>query len=150
MKGDRFVLDTNVLISAALSTRAAPSLVTLWVIAHGRLVFSEPTFEELRSRLWRPKFDRYLTIERRNAILHDFSAIAEWTDMADTPTPMASRDPDDDMFVRTAIAGSARWLVSGDADLLELPRIEGVTVLPPAAMLERIRQAAGGEVDALR
>jgi len=32
MKGDGFVLDTNVLISAALSAGAPPARVTLWVI----------------------------------------------------------------------------------------------------------------------
>jgi len=38
MKGDAFVLDTNVLISAALSAESAPSKVTIWVIAHARLI----------------------------------------------------------------------------------------------------------------
>lgn len=138
MKGDGFVLDTNILISAALSPDSAPAKVTLWVIAHGRLIFAEQTFAELRTRLWRPKFDRYLTIERRNQLLHDFSAIADWVDIAGTPLPVASRDPDDDMFIRAAVAGSARWLVSGDADLLELDSFERVTVLSPADMLKRI------------
>lgn len=96
MKGDRFVIDTNVLISAALSADSTPARVTLWVIAHARLIFAEATFEEFRSRLWRPKFDRYLTIERRNQILHDFSAIADWVELNDDALPVSSRDPDDD------------------------------------------------------
>jgi len=99
MKGDRFVIDTNVLISAALSADSTPARVTLWVIAHARLIFAEATFEEFRSRLWRPKFDRYLTIERRNQILHDFSAIADWVELNDDALPVSSRDPDDDMFI---------------------------------------------------
>lgn len=138
MTNDGFVLDTNVLISAALSERAAPARVTYWVIAHARLIFSRPTFEELRTRLWRPKFDRYLTIEARNRLLHDFGAIADWVDTSTMAAPVASRDPDDDMFIHTAIAGSARWLVSGDRDLLELPDPEGMTILSPAEMLDRL------------
>jgi len=138
MKGDGFVLDTNVLISAALSAGAPPARVTLRVIAHARLIFAEPTFEELRTRLWRSKFDRYLTIERRQQLLHDFSAIADWVDIADVAPPLASRDPNDDMFVRAAIAGSARWLVTGDRDLLDLPALDAVTIISPAAMSERI------------
>jgi putative PIN family toxin of toxin-antitoxin system len=114
----------------------------LWVIAHARLVFTEPTLEEFRSRLWRPKFDRYLTIERRNQILQDFSAIADWVDIADTAIPVGSRDPDDDMFIRTAVAGSARWLVSGDRDLLEVRGLEEIAILSPADMLERISAQA--------
>ncbi len=138
MKDDAFVLDTNVLISAALLQGSPPAKVTMWVIANARLVFSEPTFEEFRSRLWRPKFDRYLTIERRNRILHDFSAIADWVDIGDSPAPARSRDPDDDMFIQAAIAGSARWLVSGDRDLLEMQGLKEIVILSPAAMLERI------------
>jgi len=137
MKGDGFVVDTNVLISAALSEGAPPARVTLWVIAHARLIFTEQSFEDLRTRLWRPKFDRYLTMERRQQ-LHDFSAIADWVDIADVATPVASRDPNDDMFVRAAIAGSVLWLVSGDRDLLDLPALEMVTIISPAAMIEQI------------
>src|SRR3546814_7515442 len=62
---------------------------------------------------------RYLTIEHRNQILHDFSAIAEWVEIQEVSPPVRSRDPDDDMFVAAAIAGSARWLVSGDKDRSE-------------------------------
>lgn len=138
MKSDRFVLDTNVLISAALSTDSPPAQVTLWVIGHGRLIFSEPTFEEFRSRLWRPKFDRYLSIERRNQILHDFSAIAEWVETGDVVMPERSRDPDDDMFIATAIAGAARWLVSGDKDLLDMKPPEDMAILSPSDMWKRI------------
>ncbi|BAV63155.1 putative toxin-antitoxin system toxin component, PIN family [Sphingobium sp. GW456-12-10-14-TSB1] len=138
MKGDAFVLDTNVLISAALSAESPPARVTHWVIANARLIFAEPTFEEFRSRLWRPKFDRYLTIERRNQILHDFSAIADWVELNSDPLPVSSRDPDDDMFIRAAIAGSARWLVSGDRDLLEVQGLPAPTIVSPADMLKRI------------
>lgn len=138
MKGDAFVLDTNVLISAALSAKSPPARVTHWVIANARLIFAEPTFEEFRSRLWRPKFDRYLTIERRNQILHDFSAIADWVELNSDPLPVSSRDPDDDMFIRAAIAGSARWLVSGDRDLLEVQGLPAPTIVSPADMLKRI------------
>lgn len=138
MKGDAFVLDTNVLISAALSAESAPARVTLWVIANARLIFAEPTFEEFRSRLWRAKFDKYLTIERRNQILHDFSAIADWVELDDAALPVRSRDPDDDMFIRVAITGSARWLVSGDKDLLEIQGLPSINILSPADMLKRI------------
>ncbi|MCG2842380.1 putative toxin-antitoxin system toxin component, PIN family [Sandaracinobacter sp. RS1-74] len=138
MKGEAFVLDTNVLISAALAANSPPAQVTLWVIAYGRLLFSEETFTEFRTRLWRPKFDKYLTIERRNQLLHDFSAIADWADISQISTPAPSRDPNDDMFVQTAIAGTARWLVSGDRDLLEIPPFEGVTILSPADLLGKI------------
>jgi putative PIN family toxin of toxin-antitoxin system len=138
MKNDGFVLDTNVLISAALSANSPPAQVTLWVINHARLIFSDPTFEELRSRIWRPKFDRYLSIERRNILLHDLRAIAEWVEFDEGHLPVASRDPDDDMFIQTAIAGSAHWLVTGDRDLLEVEGLATPRIVTPAEMMTHI------------
>jgi hypothetical protein len=59
------VLDTNVLISAALSRQGSPYVLVQRALAEARIVFSEPTFEELRGRLYRPKFDRYISLDMR-------------------------------------------------------------------------------------
>jgi len=60
-----WVLDTNVLISAVLSRQGSPYVLVQRVLAEARTVFSEPTFEELRGRLYRPKFDRYISLDMR-------------------------------------------------------------------------------------
>jgi len=54
------VLDTNIWISAALSQSGAPAAVVRQVLQNGVPVFSAATFRELETRLWKPKFDRYL------------------------------------------------------------------------------------------
>ena len=51
----RVVVDTNVLLSAALSPRGAPAELVDKLLAEGRLVFSRVTFAELESRIWKPK-----------------------------------------------------------------------------------------------
>lgn len=138
MRGDRFVLDTNALIRAALSADSPPAKVTLGAVPHGRLIFSEQTFEEFRSRLWRPKFDRYHSIERRNQILYDFSAIAEWVEIGNITITKHSRESNDDMFIATAISRSARWLVSSDKDLLDTNPPEDISILSPGDMWQKI------------
>lgn len=134
----RAVIDTNVLISAALSAHTPPAAVTRWVLEQGRLVFSESTFAELESRLWRPKFDRYLTIEQRRRLLHDLNAVAEWVTIAGL-TERHSRDIDDDKFVHTALAGAAALLVSGDRDLLDLGTVGPVAMLSPRDVLKQMQ-----------
>lgn len=123
MTPQRVVIDTNVLISAALSPTGAPAQVVHGVLANHALVFSDATFLELRTRLWKPKFDRYLSLETRTALLHDFNAAAHWIKV---PPALASqrfsRDIDDDMFIHAAIAGDAALLISGDSDLLVLAK----------------------------
>lgn len=133
MKAERVVADTNVLISAALSAGGPPARLVRHVLLHGRLLFSDATFAELHTRLWRPKFDRYLSIEDRKQLLHDFGAAGVWVDVpAAIGVRTYSRDPDDDKFVQLALAGQASLLVSGDRDLLDLAEVDGIHVQTPA------------------
>ena len=56
---ERVVLDTSVLISAAIYPRLLSAQAAMAALLVGRVYRSEDTFEELRSVLTRPKFDRY-------------------------------------------------------------------------------------------
>ena len=127
------VIDTNVLISAALSPNGTPAKIVRYFVAHGKLVFSEETYEELYSRLWRPKFDRYLSREMRKSLLLDFSNIADWVVIKGKIN--VSRDKDDNKFLDVAITANALMIVSGDSDLTDLKRIEGIPILTPAQCL---------------
>lgn len=141
MRIERAVIDTNVLISAALSPRSASAQVVDFLLHQATLVFSRETFEELETRLWRPKFDRYLDMDRRRLLLHDFAAAARWVDLPPPPRPAYSRDPDDDVFLHTAQHGKAEWLVSGDKDLLEVaPAGWSFEILSPTQALEKWHQ----------
>ena len=128
-----WVLDTNVLISATLSSKGAPHALVQHILSHGCLVFSNDTFEELRSRFYRPKFDVYLSLEMREGLLHDFSASARWVE-PDIVLPY-SRDPSDDVFIATALKAGLSFLVSGDKDLMQAPLPAGLQVLTPAQAL---------------
>ena len=133
----RLVIDTNVLISAALSAQSAPAQLLHTVLSAHQLVFSQATFEELRTRIYRPKFDRYISLENRQRMLHDLDACAHWVDLglgANKP-PSYCRDPDDDWFIVTALQAQAPLLVSGDQDLLGASAVEGLLILAPAQAL---------------
>jgi uncharacterized protein len=133
----RVVIDTNVLISAALLSRSPPALAVHLVLRCGRVVFSEATFAELESRVWRAKFDRYLTLEARKALLHDWPAVADWVKPAGTTR--YSRDARDDLFIHAALAGGAELLISGDRDLLDLAAVDGVAIVTPAQALAQLQ-----------
>ena len=63
LRADRLVVDTNVLISAALGNLSPPRRVLDAVHnAGGVLLFSDETFREVHSRLLKPKFDRYVPV----------------------------------------------------------------------------------------
>lgn len=133
MRAERAVLDTNILISAVL-TRGKPFQALRWVLNHGVLIFSDPTFEELATRLKKTKFDRYVSQERRHELLADLEAVAEWT--AINGAIQACRDPDDDKFLETALVAQADCIVTGDGDLLALDPFEHIRIMTAASFLE--------------
>ena len=141
----RVVVDTNVILSAALSPRGAPAELVDILLAEGRLVFSQTTFAELESRIWKPKFDRYLPIERRKHILQELNASAMWVDVPSTIfEQFYSRDAKDDAFVHVAIAAGVTRLISGDDDLLCLHPLGTLHILSPRAALNEISKLIRG------
>lgn len=133
----RVVIDSNIWISAALSREGTPAQLVRYVLANGLPVFSPATFAELETRLWRPKFDRYLSMELRQRILHDLNAVAVWVEISPAVAAQAfCRDIDDDKFIHTALSANAPWLITGDQDLLDAPPIPGLRILSATAALQ--------------
>ncbi|MDX9988028.1 putative toxin-antitoxin system toxin component, PIN family [Thiothrix unzii] len=138
MKVERAVVDTNVLLSASISPQGTAALLVRFLVSNGTtLLFSTETFDEFETRLWRPKFDVYVSIERRKEILGDFAQLAVWVEI--TGKASYSRDPDDDKFVEVALVGQADVLVSGDSDLTDLVMVGGIPILSPRQCWERIQ-----------
>lgn len=139
------VVDTNVLLSVALAPTGVPAMLVDRLLQAGKLVFSDRTFAELDARIWQPKFDRYLPIERRRRLLREASAAAYWVDVASAlSTCRYSRDPDDDAFVHAAIAAAASRLVTGDNDLLCLNPLDDLRILSPRQALDELEPADAG------
>jgi len=134
MKVERVVVDTNVLISFALKPDGIAGQVVDWILENGQLVFCMETFKELETRLWRPKFDRYITLEERKLLLHDFEMSATWVTIANELR--FSRDPDDDKFIETALVAFVPRLISGDSDLLDV-QIEALHIITPRHFYEQ-------------
>jgi putative PIN family toxin of toxin-antitoxin system len=133
----RIVLDTNILISAFVSTKGA-SAQLLWRCQAGELelLVSENTLAELRRVLTYPRIRMHLhyndeQIERFIDYLQHFSTIVTPPDEA----RVVPDDADDDKFIALAVAGEAQYLVTGDEHLLSVGRHQGITILKPAAFL---------------
>ena len=135
MKVKLVVIDTNVLISATLSPQGVPAKVVKHVLTHNRIVFSDETYEEFYSRLWRPKFDAYISREKRKLILLDFSNIAEWVEISGSLK--CCRDLDDDKFLEVALKANANVLISGDRDLTDLKNIKSISIITPSEYLTK-------------
>jgi uncharacterized protein len=136
MKAERVILDTNVLISAALSPRGKPFACLTWVLDNATLLTSRELLDELDTRLARPKFSKYVHDTRRHAFVADLTVSSVLVEVRGVVT--LCRDPDDDKLLEMIVAGDANCLVTGDQDLLVLHPFQGVPILTPAAFLEAV------------
>ena len=139
MKIDRVVLDTNVLISAALLDESTPARARDHVVRSGQLIGTDATVQEFVARLLMPKFDAYVSRAAREALLRRLQPIIEIVPVIQVVR--ACRDPRDDKFLEAAVNGRAEVLITGDKDLLALNPFMGITIVTPAEYLGRIEQA---------
>ena len=135
MTVERLVFDCNVLISAALVETGTAAKALDAAYAKHKLLLSEPTFDELVTRLARPKFRRYLGDASRIIFLEALSGAAQWIEI--DGRAQGCRDADDDKYLETAVGGSADAIVTGDRDLLDMHPFEGISILSPADWLAR-------------
>src|SRR5437588_8153199 len=105
MTRERVVIDTNVLISGLLSTTSTPAQAVEKMVTKAQLIATAETLRELIEELLSPKFDRYVTRERRDALLIRLAAVVEIVDVVQSIR--ASRDPKDDKFLEAAVNGRA-------------------------------------------
>ncbi|OSM03948.1 putative toxin-antitoxin system toxin component, PIN family [Magnetofaba australis] len=130
----RVVVDTNVLISAALSSSSAPRQALDRVLHDGILLISDNCLEELAEKLHHPKLARYLDAAERDTLLRLIHRVAVRVVITEPVT--ACRDSKDDKFLELAVNGAAECLVTGDADLLVLHPFRGVQILSPRQFLD--------------
>ena len=128
----RVVLDTNVLVSAALKQDSTPASVVRLVEQHDVLLKSTATEQQLLDVIARPYFNLLMGDEAR-AWLRTLISSAEL--VANTERITACRDPTDDKFLELAVSGNADMIVSGDSDLLDLNPFRGIPIITPAAFL---------------
>ncbi len=116
----RVVLDTNLVLSALVfGGGILGALRVAWQASRFQPLVSTSTVAELLRVLEYPKFK--LSSTEREELLADYLPWCETVKIPDPPpaTPTC-RDPCDQPFLQLAIAGKAQFLITGDADLLDL------------------------------
>ena len=137
----RVILDTSVLVSAALRVGSIPHRALQQALATSDLCASPDTLAELERVLEREKFDLYLDrATRREFVLlirrHAHLFAVEPARLAVVEPPC--RDPNDNEFLALAQISGAGVLVSSDEDLLVLNPWHGIAIVTPHSFLTGI------------
>lgn len=129
-----YICDTNIFLSALLSKKSPPFKSVDFVIDHAFFAFSRETMNELEEVLFRPKFDKFISREKREKFLQKIvgcSIFFEIYQMVDI-----CRDPKDNKFLDVAIASYADYLITGDDDLLVLENIGNTSIITPRTFVD--------------
>jgi putative PIN family toxin of toxin-antitoxin system len=112
------VIDTNILISAALSPDGTARKALDKVYQHFKIAQSEETYQELSTRIYKPKFDKYISNTERQDFLEVVKKYSQFIEIKSQIN--ICRDADDNKFLDLAKDSNAEFLMTGDQDLLSL------------------------------
>ena len=131
----KIVVDTNVLVSALLFGGKPGKLIPLWQRGTIRPLASKEIIDEYLRVLTYPKFK--LAEEDINFLL--YQEILPYFGVVDVePGPrIIKKDPEDDKFIRCALAAKAKWIISGDQHLLTLKTYQKIKILTPSDFLQK-------------
>ena len=128
----RAILDTNLIISAALIPQSPPdNLFKLWLKDAFDLLISKEQLEEIRAASRKRKLTSYhLISDRIVEFIQNLEFAAELVKpVPETELPVHSRDLKDDYILAASLGGKADYLVTGDEDLLALSANPGLVKL---------------------
>ena len=132
----KFVLDTNVLVSALISTMGNPALLLDKAGKNYTLFISKDILTELEAVISRDKFG--FTEEEVNTIIEAIISFSEVIN-PEIKLDVIKSDPDDNKILECAVACGASYIVSGDRHLLELKEYDKIKIITPKAALGLIR-----------
>lgn len=127
MSKSRIVLDSNVILSAALFKQSTPRKALDKAAVSGQILMSNEILGELQDIFNRPKFDKYSSKQVRNEFLNDFLAVVENVEIVEKIT--ICRDRKDDKFLELAVNGNANYIITGDQDLLVLHPFQDIAII---------------------
>jgi uncharacterized protein len=139
------VLDTNIVVSAAISRRGPPGqIIVAWRNGSFDQVTSAPLVDELQRKLMSDRLRAYLTWNQEE--------VAEFLDYVRhhakivAPTriiEVIKDDPDDNRVLEAAVEGEVDYIVSGDRDLLGLGEYANIPIVTPARFVAVLRTGLG-------
>ena len=131
----RVVIDTNILVSAAIAGRKPASIIT-WIINQPdyEWVVSEEILAEYQEVLSRGKLKLTdVQKERWFDLIQDSTKLIDISIEIDFP-----RDQKDAKFIACALSANADFLITGDRDFTEVQSLENTLIISVSLFAELI------------
>jgi len=127
----KVVLDTNVLVSGIFWKGKPSSVLDRWAKDEIQVFMTTEILKEVRETL--TELDR--TPDKALSRHWLLFILENSTILSCKTTVKVCRDPNDDKFLDCALSAGAKYIVSGDNDLLSLTRFQSIEIVNPAVFL---------------
>ncbi len=137
----RAVLDANQFVSATLHSSGNPAkALNAWRRGYFELVVSPSILDEIRRVLNYPRLAR---IHKKSPVeidefLEDLAVLA-FVSSGKLNLRVTHRDPSDDIYLIAAVEAEARFIVTGDSDLLDIEVYRGIRIVTAREFLGELR-----------
>ncbi|HMR72847.1 MAG TPA: putative toxin-antitoxin system toxin component, PIN family [Candidatus Saccharibacteria bacterium] len=146
----KLVLDTNILLKGFVSARNCERKILNLAMAGKVVIYgSVESFSEYKEKIQIDRIkafypNKHLSEERmENLYTSAISLVATSTiDLGG----QISDDPDDDEFIKIAVASGSKIVISNDKDLLRLKTHEEIRFIKPNKFLEAYTRMRGGKL----
>ena len=129
------VIDTGVLVSAAVRPQSVPALALGRALLHYEVCASLATFAELQTVLLRPKFDPYASLATRQAFVEGLSQHLRMVEVTQQITDCTDPKDNDNKLLGLALTVGAEMIVASDPHLTLMHSWRVIPIMPPAAFL---------------
>ena len=134
----RLVIDTNVLLSAVMSSvSGSAQIFALWRSRKFDLLTAAEQIEEIALVTRYPKIRARLAPAVAGRLVNRLRDVA--IVVQNLPKVDVASDPSDNYLLALAEAGQADFLVTGDKALLGLKRYKSTRIVAPSALLELLK-----------
>ncbi len=127
LNNTKFVIDTNVLVSAVIFANSKPRQTLDKIQEIGILLMSQSVFEEVQEVLIRPKFDKYIPALKRQIFVEKLKKTVKFIDIKERI--IECRDQDDNKYLELAVNGEGKYIITGDQDLLILNPFREIKII---------------------
>lgn len=136
------VLDTNIFISSFLGKGPPHQILKRWIKGEFDLCLSNEIIEEYLEILVRAG------VSEKPEVQEVLKMMKQQGNIIFSSSPERCRvvkdDPDDDKFIGCAIACEAKWIVSGDAHLLNIQKYFDIEIIKARPFLTILENQTGG------
>jgi putative PIN family toxin of toxin-antitoxin system len=128
------VLDANIYVSALAFGGKPKRALQLGVTRRIDVAISDP----IRTEVLRTLRDKFRWSDERLTEARSLIAATARTVVPTVTLRVIERDPDDDRVLECAVIAKAELIVTGDLDLLDLGKHDGIEIIQVAEFLKRI------------